>query len=176
MCLHFSNVNTWEGGCGTKERRLTLLETARPFPKVILSLHIAPSNAGAIRPFHVLAHGWCCQSFSFELLWGYLDAILTCISLMTSDIEWFPMGSLTVCFIFLCEVSVQVFCPIFTGFGFSLLRSVNLLSWIQILRRYIFCEHFLPVCGLPICFPNGVFWRSFWWSHISFFFFFFLIF
>ena len=39
------------------EAQLTLLETARPFPEVILSFCLPSSNVGAFHLFHVLTHG-----------------------------------------------------------------------------------------------------------------------
>ena len=74
--------------------------------------------------------------------------------------------------IFHCEVSIQVFCPIFTGFDF-VLRHRSLLFWIQILHRFIFCDPFLSVRVCLFVFLMVSSGRSFIFDKVRFLIFFF---
>lgn len=158
-----------EGDCWIKGRRLTLLETARPFPKVILSLHIPASDAGAVHLFCVslivgavsLFHSSCSGAISMQFWLAF---------------PWWLMTLST----FLCAhwpfvLSAFVKCPFKSSAQF--LRGLIFCYWV-IRILYPGCKSFAGIyfvntfgqsAACLFVFLMVSSGRSFWWSQMPYF-------
>lgn len=72
-----------------------------------------------------------------------------------------PIGHLHILCVWLCEMSVQIFCLFIIEFILLLLLLIcyiclSILDY-QSFIRYLFNEYFLPVCNLSSQFLNGTF-------------------
>ena len=115
-----------------------------------------PTNSVKVFLFlHILSSICCLQTLMITILinvrW-YLNVVLICISLMTSDDEHFLMFFGLMC-VFFCKVSVHILCPLLNGlFCFVLVILFWFLvnSGYQPFVKWVNCKNFFPFCWLPI--------------------------
>ena len=93
----------------------------------------------------------------------YLNVVLICISLMTSDNEHFFHMFVGLMYVFFCKVSVHILCPILNGLVCFFL--VNLFEFFgnsgyQPFVRWINCKNYFPFCWLPIHSSDCFFCRA----------------
>lgn len=94
----------------------------------------------------------------------YFIVISICISLMTKMLIPFQVLIGHSYVIFLCEMCVQIFCPISLNSLFVILLLVQqeLLKIYsgKILCQILYCKYFFPACDLPFQFPSTVFGQA----------------
>ena len=113
-----------------------------------------------IHILHILINAWCCQSFPIlAIMWifnfGYLLVSCCGFNLHFPGDKWDrePFSILfCLLYIFLCEMSVQVFCSL-SGLSFHYwFVGVLYIFWEESFIRYVSLEYFIPFCGFsPHC-------------------------
>ena len=120
------------------------------FSKVNILFYILIGSVGAFQFLYNLINIWYGQSV-LDILIGYFIKVLTCLSLMMYEVQYFFMCLFTIYMLF--WVKYLIFLPNYYFFLIvEILKLFLLYSGHKSFIRYMICKCFLSVCGLSFCF------------------------
>ena len=135
------------------------MRTCQVFPTAAAKFYISTSNVWWFQFLHILIDTCYCPFLEFiasleEVKW-YLTVALSCISIMTNDVEHPFMSLLAICISSL-EKCLSKSSAVFNWVICHFVESwVPHIFWIQVIW-YMICIYFLPFCGLSFHFLDDI--------------------